>query len=232
MGEIEETDSPLYDDNFEIDIFNKMTKDIIMKIIKTLPIQQQEIIIAYFGLDGQKNYNIIELADRYGISKERISEIKKEALNNLKYSIRTKYLFDVYDFDRVYPNIKILSNNRQSKAFEETLIKLLIKDCHLDLTKSLSEIQKELLELRLGLNNNESYNLEKISEILGIGYTHIYNYRKIILDRIKQVIIREYYHIEDISSISYEEYLDYLMKLYLSKSNNIKKNNNHKLIRK
>ena len=97
---------------------------------------------------------------------------------------------------------------------------------------SLSEIQKELLELRLGLNNNESYNLEKINEILGIGYTHIYNYRKIILDKLKQVILREYYHIEDINSISYEEYLDYLMKLYLSKSNNIKKNNNHKLIRK
>mgnify|MGYP003301062705 CR=1 FL=1 len=107
---------------------------------------------------------------------------------------------------------------------EETLIKLLIEECHLNITESLSKVQRELLELRLGLNSNESYNLDKISEILGIGYTKIYNYRKYTLEQLKEIILKEYYHIEEIDSISYETYLDYLMKLYLSRSNNITKN--------
>ena len=41
----ESENSPLYDDTFESNIHNQMVKDMIMKVINTLPPQQKEIII-------------------------------------------------------------------------------------------------------------------------------------------------------------------------------------------
>jgi RNA polymerase primary sigma factor len=54
------------------------------KLLKQLPQRQQDIIKMRFGLDLDRRYTLDEIGERYHISKERVRQIEKEALNKLK----------------------------------------------------------------------------------------------------------------------------------------------------
>lgn len=216
---IELNESLLYDDTFEINILNKLSKDIIMKILKTLPPQQMEVIMLYYGINNERSYNIIEIGKMYDVSKERIHEIKNEALKNLRNSIRTKYIIDSYDSDRPQKEIDLLSSKKHLKNLEETLIKLMLQNELNELINSLSPTKIEFLKLRLGLKDGICYSIEQISEILNIKHTKAYDLKEHIFKILKNKILRIYYQIDEPDLISYEDYLDYLIKLYLTKSN-------------
>lgn len=54
------------------------------KLLKQLPQRQQDIIKMRFGLDLDRRYTLDEIGEKYHISKERVRQIEKEALNKLK----------------------------------------------------------------------------------------------------------------------------------------------------
>ncbi len=54
------------------------------KLLKQLPQRQQDIIKMRFGLDLGRRYTLDEIGEQYNISKERVRQIEKEALNKLK----------------------------------------------------------------------------------------------------------------------------------------------------
>jgi len=58
--------------------------NVLRKLLKQLPNRQQDIIKMRFGLDLDRRYTLDEIGEKYHISKERVRQIEKEALNKLK----------------------------------------------------------------------------------------------------------------------------------------------------
>jgi len=54
------------------------------KLLKQLPQRHQDIIKMRFGLDVDRRYTLDEIGEKYNISKERVRQIEKDALNKLK----------------------------------------------------------------------------------------------------------------------------------------------------
>jgi len=62
--------------------------DIIKKKIGELSDREQYIITSYFGLDNSPYHRYPEIGERYSISRERVRQIKKKALQKLKTKLK------------------------------------------------------------------------------------------------------------------------------------------------
>ena len=49
--------------------------------------REQEILTLHFGLAGNKQLTLTEIGQRMGISRERVRQIEKQALNFLKQKL-------------------------------------------------------------------------------------------------------------------------------------------------
>lgn len=65
--------------------------DYIMSYINRLDAREQRTIILYYGLDGNSTHTLEEIGDKYGVSRERIRQIRDKALQKLKRMIRQEY---------------------------------------------------------------------------------------------------------------------------------------------
>ena len=63
--------------------YREKVQDSIEKSIKKLPSREAYIIREYFGLDGQKSKNFAQIADKLGLSRERVRQIQKKALEKI-----------------------------------------------------------------------------------------------------------------------------------------------------
>lgn len=63
----------------------------------TLTDRHKKIIILRYGLDGEKPKTLQKVADLFGLSRERIRQIEREALRKLKQSkeLQLGYAFDI-----------------------------------------------------------------------------------------------------------------------------------------
>lgn len=52
--------------------------------IKTLTVQEQNVISLYFGIDSEFSLNLQEIGAAVGLSKERVRQVKENALNKLR----------------------------------------------------------------------------------------------------------------------------------------------------
>jgi RNA polymerase primary sigma factor len=88
----------LKDDNHvpDIEIMQASLRTDTKRILTKLSPRQAEVVTAYFGLDGENGTTLEEIAQKYGLTKERIRQIKEQAvkrLRNLKCSsMLLKYL--------------------------------------------------------------------------------------------------------------------------------------------
>jgi RNA polymerase primary sigma factor len=89
--EAETYDSP------EKTFMNTHLKETINKSIKNLKTREQDIIIRHFGLNGKTQLPLREIGHMYNVTKARIQQIEKAALNKLKYTLVKK---KVKDFER------------------------------------------------------------------------------------------------------------------------------------
>jgi RNA polymerase primary sigma factor len=60
------------------------TKDAISKALKCLNPREYTVITKYYGLDGEYNYSIKEIAKELGICDERVRQLRKGAVKKLK----------------------------------------------------------------------------------------------------------------------------------------------------
>ena len=67
-------------------------KDDINSVLTTLTEKEAEIIQYRFGLNGRSPLSLKEIGDRYNLTKERIRQIEKKALNRLRHSSRREKL--------------------------------------------------------------------------------------------------------------------------------------------
>ncbi len=75
-------------DNYNEDV-NEIIKDKVKQCLKILNNRERSILIAYFGLFDNKSKNLEDIGVEYGLTKERVRQIKEKAIKKLKYNITT-----------------------------------------------------------------------------------------------------------------------------------------------
>ncbi len=73
-------------------IIDKSLKEEINKLLSTLSGKEANIIEQRFGLNGESPQSLKEIGDKYNLTKERIRQIEKKALERLKHVSRSQYL--------------------------------------------------------------------------------------------------------------------------------------------
>jgi len=199
-------DSILYDDTFEKTLIDKQRKDIILKIIETLPKLEQEMIILYFGLNGE-SYTQEEIGSMYNSTRSYASSVINKALDTIKSSLRINYLKEIYEVPDTYQDIEPTSN----KILEEFLIRNLPSETINDIKPYLEQDVLNFLEL---YTTNHNYKLKEISETLNISITKAFKLKLKTLSSI-QYIISNQINQNNKEKVTYEGYLDYLMQLWM-----------------
>jgi len=173
-------DSILYDDTFEKTLIDKQRKDIILKIIETLPKLEQEMIILYFGLNGE-SYTQEEIGSMYNSTRSYASSVINKALDTIKSSLRINYLKEIYEVPDTYQDIEPTSN----KILEEFLIRNLPSETINDIKPYLEQDVLNFLEL---YTTNHNYKLKEISETLNISITKAFKLKLKTLSSIQYII--------------------------------------------
>ena len=76
----------------EEEVINKSLKNDIESLLSTLTDKEREIIIMRFGLYDVKPMSLKEIGDQYGLTKERIREIEKRAIEKMRMPNRYKLI--------------------------------------------------------------------------------------------------------------------------------------------
>lgn len=73
-------------------LIDKSLKEDISKLLSTLSFKEADIIEQRFGLNGESPQSLKEIGDKYNLTKERIRQIEKKALERLQHASRSQYL--------------------------------------------------------------------------------------------------------------------------------------------
>lgn len=73
-------------------LMDSALKDDIRRLLSSLSEREREIIELRFGLEGQVPMSLKEIGELYNLTKERIRQIEKRALDRLKESEYTRYV--------------------------------------------------------------------------------------------------------------------------------------------
>ncbi|MCK5156795.1 MAG: RNA polymerase sigma factor RpoD/SigA [Spirochaetales bacterium] len=76
----------------EESIVENSLRDDINSVLSTLSQKESEIVEYRFGLNGKHAMSLKEIGDIYNLTKERIRQIEKKALERLRHPSRSKYL--------------------------------------------------------------------------------------------------------------------------------------------
>ncbi len=67
-------------------------KSEIERTISTLPKREEDVIVLYFGLNGQQPHTLEEIGEKLNLTRERARQIKERALKHLKQTSKCKVL--------------------------------------------------------------------------------------------------------------------------------------------
>jgi RNA polymerase primary sigma factor len=88
LGVLESQYQPFSDDAI---VANSLKMEV-ERVLSTLTGRQAEVINLYFGINQEKPFTLKEIGDKYGLTPERIRQIKDKAMRRLRHVSRSKLL--------------------------------------------------------------------------------------------------------------------------------------------
>ncbi|TNF41033.1 MAG: sigma-70 family RNA polymerase sigma factor, partial [Bacteroidetes bacterium] len=87
-------DVMLNDDSLdpEEELMNVSLRKEIERSLSTLGEREAEILRCYFGLNGYQPYTLEEIGEEFGLTRERVRQIKEKAIKKLKNQFRNRLL--------------------------------------------------------------------------------------------------------------------------------------------
>ena len=79
-------------------IYEGQRKEAIRKVLSELDERQRRIVIMYYGIDQDREYDMGEIAKELNVSKSRVSQLINKALNRLRNPKLRKKLSEVAEF--------------------------------------------------------------------------------------------------------------------------------------
>lgn len=76
----------------DVELMSQSLKDEIKSGLSLLSPREVEVLSAYYGLSGKKSYNLEEIGDLYGLTRERVRQIKERAIRRLRKSVNRNEL--------------------------------------------------------------------------------------------------------------------------------------------
>lgn len=198
----------------ETAIVSKEKEENLLRILRTLPTNAQEIvIIKLYGLNGEKIHTYEQLATEFGVSEATINIRRKLALEALTSPLRSKYIKQIMDIELSDEerklSLKQLSTKdlKNLKQLELFLLKQLDENILISLIENLNSRLKESLLSYLGyIKKSKRYTSQPYMYYTELEYALEYLRNK----------ITELYVI-DSKNEEITNYLDYLMYQYLKK---------------
>lgn len=79
-------------DTPDMDLISESLKEEVRQGLAILSPREVEVLAAYFGLNGSTSYNLEEIGELYGLTRERVRQIKERAIRRLRKSINSNDL--------------------------------------------------------------------------------------------------------------------------------------------
>ena len=93
-SEISPYDIEAEDYDIEEQVIKSTLKDVVADVLKTITPREEDILRKRYGLDDGHCMTLAEIANIYGLSRDRIRQIEVRALRKLRHPSRSKFLKD------------------------------------------------------------------------------------------------------------------------------------------
>ena len=84
---IENTDSPMADRGLVLESLHEE----VIRALTMLTERERNVVTAFYGID-QPEMTLDEIGDKYGLSRERVRQIKEKAIRKLRHNTKSKLL--------------------------------------------------------------------------------------------------------------------------------------------
>jgi RNA polymerase primary sigma factor len=74
------------------ELMNDSLRREVLRALNTLTTREAEVIMFYFGLDGNQAMTLEEIGDKFNLTRERVRQIKEKAIRRLRQTSRSKAL--------------------------------------------------------------------------------------------------------------------------------------------
>lgn len=85
---LKEDKQPAPDQN----LFDDSLREEIEIALESLSSREKEVVMLYFGIDQEKPLTLEEIGSRFGLTRERVRQIKEKAIRRLRHTSRSKAL--------------------------------------------------------------------------------------------------------------------------------------------
>ncbi|MCE2790549.1 MAG: RNA polymerase sigma factor RpoD/SigA [Saprospiraceae bacterium] len=75
------------EDSPDLKLMEESVKKEIVEGLEILSPREIEVVVAYYGLDGNKPLNLEEIGELYGLTRERVRQIKERAIRRMRKSL-------------------------------------------------------------------------------------------------------------------------------------------------
>ncbi len=76
----------------DADLLSDSLRREVQRTLATLTERESNVIALYFGLNGESVYTLEEIGDKFGLTRERVRQIKEKAIRRLRHTSRSKTL--------------------------------------------------------------------------------------------------------------------------------------------
>ena len=146
--------------------------------------KEKYIIIHRFELFGNKKQTLSEIGKSLNVSRERIRQQEKIALNKLKISKYGQTL-KLYLGDKMIDNEDYISLNNNEEKLKQLRVDLSEEDFNIFVSCNLYPVEIEIVALSLGLLTEKPKSNKEISELLKIPIYLVSQILKRSLDKLK-----------------------------------------------